>query len=176
MNGRNIPSVNSVKYLGEIFDKKITKRLHIEMIAAKAFRIFIKVYSIFRSERLSANIKLPLHKALRSVMTYACPAWEFPADTHLIKLQRLQNKVLPTTGNFRRRIPVRELHKAFNIPYIYGYITKLSRQQSEVIQNHENANVRNIGRGEDRQRKYKRLKLDSGHVYDRSSDYAAAVA
>jgi hypothetical protein len=29
-------------------------------------------------------------------MTYACPAWEFAADTHLIKLQRLQNKALCT--------------------------------------------------------------------------------
>jgi hypothetical protein len=36
----------------------------------------------------------------------------------------------------------RELLKAFNIPYIYDYITKLCRQQAEVIQNHENANVR----------------------------------
>jgi hypothetical protein len=23
-------------------------------------------------------------------MTYACPAWEFAAETHLLKLQRLQ--------------------------------------------------------------------------------------
>src|SRR5215470_4423480 len=39
----------------------------------------------FKSERLNANIKLTLHKALtRSVMTYACPAWEFAADTYLL--------------------------------------------------------------------------------------------
>jgi hypothetical protein len=29
LNGRNIPLVNSVKYLGVIFDKKVTWRLHI---------------------------------------------------------------------------------------------------------------------------------------------------
>jgi hypothetical protein len=61
-----------VKYLGVIFDKRMTWRLHIEMIEAKAFRTFIRIYSLFKSERLSANIKLTLHKALiRSVMTYA---------------------------------------------------------------------------------------------------------
>jgi hypothetical protein len=65
-----------------------------------------------------------------------------------LKLQRLQNKVLRTIGNFPRRTPVRELHKAFNIPYIYDYITKLFRQQAEVIHNHGNANVRNIRQGE----------------------------
>jgi hypothetical protein len=57
-----------------------------EMIEAKAFRALLRVYSLFKSERLSANIKLTFHKALiRSVMTYACPAWEFAADTHLLK-------------------------------------------------------------------------------------------
>jgi hypothetical protein len=42
LNGRNIPFVNNVKYLGVIFDKRITWRLHIEIIEAKAFRTFIR--------------------------------------------------------------------------------------------------------------------------------------
>jgi hypothetical protein len=51
----------------------------------------------------------------------------------LLKSQRLQNKVLRTIGNFPRRTPVRELHVAFNILYVYDCITKLCRQQAEVI-------------------------------------------
>jgi hypothetical protein len=43
LNGRNIPFVNSV-----IFDKRMTWRLHIEMI--EAFRTFIRIYSLFKSE------------------------------------------------------------------------------------------------------------------------------
>jgi hypothetical protein len=74
LNGRNIPFVNNKKYLGVIFDKKITWRWHIEMIEAKAFRAVTTTYSLFKSKRLSANIKLNLHKALiRSVKTYASP-------------------------------------------------------------------------------------------------------
>jgi hypothetical protein len=38
LNGRNILFVNSVKYLGVIFDKKVTWRLHIKITEAKAFR------------------------------------------------------------------------------------------------------------------------------------------
>jgi hypothetical protein len=82
-------------------------------------------------------------------MTYACPAWEFAAETHLLKFQRLQNNVLRTTGKLQRSTPVRDFHIAF--------------------QDHENENVRYIGQGEVRHRKYKRLKLGGGHVYDRSS-------
>jgi hypothetical protein len=122
---------------------------HIQMIEAKALRTFIRIYSLFKSERLSANIKLTLHKAIiRSVMTYACPAWEFAAVSHLLKLQRPQNRVLRTIGSFLRRTSVRDMHVAFQIPYVYDYITKSCRQQAEVIQNHENENVRSIGQGE----------------------------
>jgi hypothetical protein len=46
--------------------------------------------------------KLTLHKAvIKSVTTYACLAWEFVADICLLKLQHLQNKLLPTTGIFQ---------------------------------------------------------------------------
>jgi hypothetical protein len=42
----------------------------------------------------------------------------------------VQNMVLCAIGNFPRRTLIPELHKAFNIPYIYDYVTKLSRQQA----------------------------------------------
>jgi hypothetical protein len=58
-----------------------------EMIEADAFRTFIRLYSLFKSERLRANVKLILHKLLtRSVMTYSCPAWELAADTYILKI------------------------------------------------------------------------------------------
>jgi hypothetical protein len=74
-------------------------------------------------------------------MTYACLAWEFTTETHLLKLQRLQNKVLHTIGKLQRRTPVCDLHMAFQLPYVYDYITKTCRQQAEVIQNHENVAI-----------------------------------
>jgi hypothetical protein len=103
-------------------------------------------------------------------MTYASPAWEFAADTHLLNLQRLPNQVLCTIGNFPRCTPTRDLHLVFQIPYVYDYITKLCRQQAEVIENHDNENVLSIGQVEVRNRKYKRLKLGGGQAYDRSSN------
>jgi hypothetical protein len=170
LNGWEIPFVNSVKYLAVILDKKITWRLFTEIIEAKVFRTFIRIYPIFKSERLSNNIKLTFHKALiRSAVTYACPAWEFAAETHLLKLQRVQNRVLRTIGNFPRDTSIRDMHVALQIPYVYDYITKLHRRQAEIIHNHDNENVSNIGQGETPHRKYMRLKLGGGHVYGRSS-------
>jgi hypothetical protein len=95
LKGRNIPFVKDVKYLGVIFDRKITWRCHTETIATKALRTFFRIYSLLKSKRLSKS-DFTLCKALiRSKMTYACPAWEFAAYSHLLKLQRLQNKSPP---------------------------------------------------------------------------------
>jgi hypothetical protein len=91
------------------------------------------------------------------------------ADIYLLKLQHLLNKVLRTIGNFPRSTPVCDLHMALNLPYVYNYITKLCRQQAEVIQKHENEYVNSI-RQEARHRKYMRLQLGGSQAYDHSSD------
>jgi hypothetical protein len=96
-DGHNIPFVNSISYLGV---SKITWRLHIETVATKSYRTFIRFYFLFKSDRLSTNSKLTLHKALsRSITTYACPTWEFAAD--VMKLQRLQTRSSATLANFQ---------------------------------------------------------------------------
>jgi hypothetical protein len=92
------------------------------------------------------------------------------ADAHLMKRQRLQNNVHRTIGKFPRNTPIHDMHISLQIPYVCDYITKLCRQQAQVIQHLENIRIRNIGQGEARHRKYTRLKLGGGQAYDRSSD------
>jgi hypothetical protein len=81
-------------------------------------------------------------------------------EKNLLKLQRLQNKVLRTIRNFPRCTPVRDLRTAFNLPYVYDYITKFCRQQTKVIHNHGNNYVPSIVQGEARYEKYKRVESD----------------
>jgi hypothetical protein len=61
----------------------------------------------------------------------------------------------------------------WSVPRLYnecwGYNCK-NQAQTEVTQKHDNENIHNIGQGEARHRKYKRLKLGGGQAYDRSSD------
>jgi hypothetical protein len=60
--------------------------------------------------------------------------------------------------------PGPQFAQAFNLQYAYDYVTRLCWQQADVIQIHEHENVHSIGHGEDRHRKYKRLKLGGGQV------------
>jgi hypothetical protein len=65
LKGRSIPFLN-LELLGVVFDR----RLYTDTIEAKTFRTFIGVYSLFGSQRLSADVKLTMHEAfIRSVMT-----------------------------------------------------------------------------------------------------------
>jgi hypothetical protein len=88
-------------------------------------------------------------------------------------LQRLQNKVprskVPHRSSFCKRLSIFRVR-------IYDHITKLCRQQAEVVQNLENEDIRISGQGEARHRKYKRLKFEGGQAYGRSSDQVAVVA
>jgi hypothetical protein len=62
---------------------------------------------------------MALHKTLiRSAMTYVFPACKFAAEIHLLKLQRIQNKIIRN-----------------------DYITKLCRKWAKAIQNHEHVNI-----------------------------------
>jgi hypothetical protein len=140
MKGRHIPFANHVKYLGVIFDKKVTWKPHTETTATKALGIFLSIYPILKIERLSVGAKLIIYKALiRSMLTYACPAWEFAADSYLLKLQLLQNRALLTTGNLSRHNPICDLHRSFKITYIYDYVTQICRRQVSVIRNYDNS-------------------------------------
>jgi hypothetical protein len=129
--------------------------------------MFLRVFYLFRSEQLSTNIKLILHKALiKFILTYACSAWEFAADT-CMKLQRLQYKGFRTISNFQ------SLHWPTNCMWLskfrtYDFMTRLGRPQTDVTRNHGNAHILSIGRDEAAHRKYKRLKLGGGLAYNRS--------
>jgi hypothetical protein len=82
----------------------------------------------------------------------------------------LQNKIFAPLEIFQGAHRSAICPRLSNFLYVYDYTTKLCRQKTEVIQNHENEPIRSIGQGEARHRKYKRLKLGGDQAYDRSSD------
>jgi hypothetical protein len=90
LNGRNIPFVNTVRYLDVIFDRRTSRILHIERTAAKALAMHIRTYSLVKSERVSISKNSALYRALvRSITIYACLTWDYEADAKLLKFQRL---------------------------------------------------------------------------------------
>jgi len=86
LKGWQIPFVNHMKYLGVIFYKKISWKLCIGTIAAKALHIFISIYPILKSEHLSIGTKLIIYKALIKSTDLLClpcvgiHGWQLPFE------------------------------------------------------------------------------------------------
>jgi hypothetical protein len=67
-------------------------------------------------------------------MTYACPAWEFGAEIHLLKLQRLQNKVLQFSKAHFGSIDACSFQSSVRLLLHNEVIQK----KTEIIRNHGN--------------------------------------
>jgi hypothetical protein len=85
-------------------------------------------------------------------MIYVGPAWKFARGAYLSKLLSLQNNALRMFGEFPKNIRIHETHVAFEIPYVYDFITNLCRQQA-VTRNHANENICNSRKEEASQMK-----------------------
>lgn len=107
-----IPFDNSVKYLGVYLDKKLTFKKHIENATDKALKCFRALYPLIsKRSKLNVGNKLTIYKTIiRSIMLYGCCIWGKAANSHIKKLQVLQNRILKTIFNLPRLYRTRELH------------------------------------------------------------------
>ena len=77
LNNKAIPQVNSIKYLGIIFDHKLTFKEHIQHMAEKCTKL---IFSLSKSAKLNWGFD---HKALKTIyvggippiLTYGVPVW-----------------------------------------------------------------------------------------------------
>jgi hypothetical protein len=63
LDGRNMPFVNRLKYLGATFNERNKWGRHIKMSETKVFRTYNRLHPLLKSESLRANLKLTFHRA-----------------------------------------------------------------------------------------------------------------
>jgi hypothetical protein len=63
LKGRNMFFVFNIRYLHLIFERNMTRKIHIERTVAKAMATYTRLYSLLRIERLSSNINDRLHSS-----------------------------------------------------------------------------------------------------------------
>jgi heme oxygenase len=81
---------------------------------------------------------------LRSVVTHACPTWDYAADAHLLKLQRLQNRTIRAIGNLDRYTPatMTSLRHASREAYA-AVVSKVTRYRHDLSRLIETLKFRN---------------------------------
>ncbi|MFS5355118.1 reverse transcriptase family protein, partial [Streptococcus agalactiae] len=96
IENKEVPWKNSVTYLGVLLDQRLTFRQHIQTVVDKAKGCIAQLYPLLnRKSQLSLQNKLTLIKTvIRPTLLYASTAWGHAANDVLMKIQRIENKLL----------------------------------------------------------------------------------
>jgi hypothetical protein len=85
-----------VRYLGVLFDERLTFKAHVTDVLQRADRRIVALKSLCR-RRFSIGAKaglIVLKAYIRPLLTFGCPAWIGTEPTRLKKLEARQNKAL----------------------------------------------------------------------------------
>lgn len=116
----------SINYLGIKFDKKQTFKCHIDNAIIKANKCFRALLPLLASKsHLSTINKTLIYTAvIRPILAYGAPVWSSAAQTHIKKINTLQNKILKTINNLPRRTPTYLLEQYTNIQSFDKFLRK----------------------------------------------------
>ena len=117
----------SVKYLGLIYDKKLTFKDHIEGIQTKCNKYVRCLYPLInRNSRLCLKNKLLIYKQIfRPAMLYAVPIWSSCCSSRKKTLQRIQNKILKMILKRPPWFSTLELHRLTNVETLETMSSKI---------------------------------------------------
>jgi len=142
-----IPWSNSVKYLGLLLDSELLFTKHLQTVLHKAMGTFLKIFPLLaRDSPLTIPNKILLYKLLlRSMITYAAPAWSSTTLTNYHHLQVYQSKFLLVVGDFPRRTPISHLHAHLQMIPVRQFIYDLTDKFFVRCPAHPNPLIRNTG-------------------------------
>lgn len=127
LNDSEIEWENEAKYLGCVIDRKLTMKSHVEYVMNRTQNAVKILYPlIHRKSKLSTQNKVLLFKTcLRPIYTYACPLFSSIARSHLLKLQRLQNKILKMIFDLPWHTPTITLHEENDIELVDNFTSRI---------------------------------------------------
>lgn len=137
---RVIPWKSQVKYLGVILDRGLSFAPHIKAVRNRAAFILGRLYYLIgKQSKMSLRHKTTIYKAcVRPIMTYASVAFAHAANSHLLRLQTVQNRFLRgATGApwFLRNV---DLHRDLDLPTIRSFMKDVSQRYFDDAPHHPN--------------------------------------
>ncbi|GFX05451.1 RNA-directed DNA polymerase from mobile element jockey [Trichonephila clavipes] len=134
------------KYLGLIFDNKLTWTKHITYARDKFRKVMFKIYPLLnRNSHLDLNCKVLLYTALlRPIMSYGCSVWGYAAKKHINILDVAQNTVIRMIVGACRYMRYDEIRNAIKIPLLKTHIQSSAKNFFNSLNNSENINMQNL--------------------------------
>lgn len=137
---RVIPWKSQVKYLGVIFDSRLTFAPHIQAIRNRAAFILGRLYHLVgRRSKMSLRNKTTIYKAcIRPVMTYASVVFAHAANSHLHRLQNVQNRFMRGATAAPWYLRNVDLHRDLDLPTVRSFMKDASQAYFDKALSHPN--------------------------------------
>lgn len=147
LNGERFHWNNYTTLLGVGLDSKLLFSKLIDENISKAKKALVPIYPLLKKySSINIETKRNLYCSfIRSILTYSCPVWNNCAKTHILKLQRFQNKCLRMVQSAPFSTRITKLHGDSGIPYISDFIQKISNKFYQKILFSENTLINTIG-------------------------------
>lgn len=126
IQGQQVDTRNSMKYLGFQLDRGLTFDRHIKDRVAKSHIAIKTLYPLLnRRSKVTLDNKLLIFKSiLRPILTYGCPVYCSMANCHYNKLQIAQNICLRLALGYDRYARIEDMHVQTETPRIKDYVLK----------------------------------------------------
>jgi len=121
--GMQLQFSSQARYLGVDLDRTLLFQSHLKTTARKALNRLLALYPLFRSREITIEAKINIYKMMiRSILTYAAPAWQHAAMTHHLQLQRVQNRAARMITGHSRDTRIAQLHEDLSLPMLTDVI------------------------------------------------------
>lgn len=145
LEGQVIEWQSQVKYLGVLYDARLTFKWHIVSKCAELKKtLFSLMFLLGRRSKLSCRSKSLLYKVIaRTRWGYAAPAWCCVKNTHWERLQRIQNWFLRVILNQGLLSPMKvpELHERTCVSSVVTFVQGLTCNFLERMDEHPNDDI-----------------------------------
>lgn len=137
----------TIKYLGIELDTTLTWNKHIKNTINKTKIKILKIKSLLSSKfPMHYKCSILLYKSIiRPTLIYGSPIWSNAAETHLQKIQIIQNKFIRKALQAPWFIPNTQLHKEFSLDYIKDHIQLNNQKFFTLLHNFPHKTTFNLG-------------------------------
>jgi hypothetical protein len=135
-----VPVVSETKFLGLIFDSKLSFKSHIACVKKKCLRAMnlLRVVSHTDWGADSTTLLRLYHSLVRSKLDYGCIVYGSARDSYLQSLDRVQNAALRVCLGAFRTTPISSLHVEANEPPLTLRRQKLALQYIVKLRSNPN--------------------------------------
>ena len=144
-----IPQTDSIRYLGLIFDRRMTWGPHVKMKRKSLNKRLKILYSLFSKSKLKIRQKLNTYTyLLKPIWTYASQIYGSAKKTHLQKLQSFQSKILRLITAAPWYVNNKTLHTDLRQPTIDQHIRTLYSRFHLKLHGHHNGLIKDMATAE----------------------------